>query len=90
MIDPFTAEQRVSGIRVKRAAHTAGMPARLRHTMVDAHDLPGLARFWTQAPGWKVLSERENEIVIGRPERARRPALHAGHRPQDGQEPRAS
>ena len=32
--------------------------------MVDAHDLPGLARFWTQAPGWKVLSERENEIVI--------------------------
>ena len=33
--------------------------------MVDAHDLPGLARFWTQAPGWKVLSGRENEIVTG-------------------------
>ena len=33
--------------------------------MVDAHDLPGLARFWTQALGWKVLSEREREIVIG-------------------------
>ena len=25
----------------------------------------GLARFWTPAPGWEVLSERENEIVIG-------------------------
>ena len=24
-----------------------------------------MARFWTQALGWKVLSERENEIVIG-------------------------
>ena len=39
------------------------MPVRLHHIVVDAHDLPGLARFWTQAPGWKVLSERENEIV---------------------------
>jgi predicted enzyme related to lactoylglutathione lyase len=50
---------------VRRAAHTAGMPVRLHHIVVDAHDLPGLARFWTQALGWKVLSERENEIVIG-------------------------
>ncbi len=33
--------------------------------MVDAHDLPGLAWFWTQALGWKVLSGRENEIVTG-------------------------
>src|ERR1022692_5254128 len=41
------------------------MPVRLRHIVVDAHDLPALARFWTQALGWKVLSERENEIVIG-------------------------
>ena len=40
------------------------MPVRLHH-IVDAHDLPGLARFWTQALGWKVLSERENETVIG-------------------------
>jgi predicted enzyme related to lactoylglutathione lyase len=32
---------------------------------VDTHDLPGLARFWTQALGWKILSEHENEIVIG-------------------------
>ena len=26
--------------------------------------------FWTQAPGWKILSERENEIVIGTGENA--------------------
>jgi hypothetical protein len=32
--------------------------------------LPGLARFWTQALGWKVFSERENEIVIGTDENA--------------------
>jgi catechol 2,3-dioxygenase-like lactoylglutathione lyase family enzyme len=47
------------------AAHTVGMPVRLHHIVVDARDLPGLARFWTQALGWKILSERENEIVIG-------------------------
>ena len=41
------------------------MPVRLHHIVVDAHDLPGLARFWTQALDRKVLSERENEIVIG-------------------------
>ncbi len=73
------------------AAHTAGMPVRLRRIVVDAHDLPGLAGFWTQALGWKVLSERENEIVIGTGENA--PAgmcFIAGHRPQDGQEPGAS
>ena len=46
-------------------AHTDGMPVRLHHIVVDAHDLPGLARFWTQALGWKILSEREREIVIG-------------------------
>ena len=40
------------------------MPVRLHHIVADAHDLPGLARFWTQALGWKVLSGRENEIVI--------------------------
>jgi Glyoxalase-like domain len=55
---------------VQRAAHTADMPVRLHHIVVDAHDLPGLARFWTQALGWKVLSERENEIVIGAGENA--------------------
>ena len=55
---------------VQRASHTAGMPARLHRIVVDAHDPPGLARFWTQALGWKVLSERANEIVIGTDENA--------------------
>jgi predicted enzyme related to lactoylglutathione lyase len=41
------------------------MPVTLHHIVIDAHDLPGLARFWSQALGWPVLSEREREIVIG-------------------------
>jgi hypothetical protein len=41
------------------------MPVALHHIVVDTHDLPGLARFWTEALGWSVLSERQNEIVIG-------------------------
>ena len=52
------------------AGHTGTMPVRLHHIVVDAHDLPALARFWTQALGWKVLSEREREIVIGPDENA--------------------
>ena len=44
---------------------TERMPIRLHHIVVDAHDLPGLARFWAQALGWEILSEREREIVIG-------------------------
>jgi len=46
-------------------ADTDGMPVRLHHIVVDAHDLPGLARFWAQALGWKVLSAGVREIVIG-------------------------
>ncbi len=42
-----------------------GMPVRLHHIVIDARDLPMLARFWTQALGWQILSEREHEIVIG-------------------------
>ena len=41
-----------------------------RGVPVPRCDLPGLARFWTQALGWKILSERENEIVIGTGENA--------------------
>jgi predicted enzyme related to lactoylglutathione lyase len=41
------------------------MPVSLHHVVVDTHDLPRLARFWSQALGWAILSERENEIVIG-------------------------
>jgi hypothetical protein len=46
------------------------MPVRLHHIVADAHDLPALPRFWTQALGWQVLSGRENEIVIGNDENA--------------------
>jgi predicted enzyme related to lactoylglutathione lyase len=46
------------------------MPLRLHHVVVDTHDLPLLARFWTEALGWRVLSEREQEIVIGPDENA--------------------
>jgi predicted enzyme related to lactoylglutathione lyase len=46
------------------------MPVRLHHVVIDTHDLPRLARFWTQALGWKILSEREREIVIGPDEEA--------------------
>jgi len=55
---------------IRRARDTDSMPVRLHHIVVDAHDLPGLARFWTQALGWTVLSEREREIVIGTDENA--------------------
>jgi hypothetical protein len=48
------------------------MPVRLHHIVVDAHDLPGLARFWTRALSWEILSERASEIVIGTGENGRR------------------
>jgi predicted enzyme related to lactoylglutathione lyase len=41
------------------------MALTLHHIVVDAHDLPGLARFWCQVLDWKILSEREREVVIG-------------------------
>jgi predicted enzyme related to lactoylglutathione lyase len=48
----------------------AGMAVLLHHIVIDAHDLPTLARFWTQVLGWRILSEREREIVIGAAETA--------------------
>ncbi|MCX5208582.1 VOC family protein [Kitasatospora sp. NBC_00240] len=41
------------------------MPLSLHHIVIDAHDLPALARFWAAALGWQILSEREREVVIG-------------------------
>jgi predicted enzyme related to lactoylglutathione lyase len=46
------------------------MPVHLHHIVIDTYDLPGLAGFWTQALGWKVLSERDREIVTGPDENA--------------------
>ena len=41
------------------------MTVSLHHIVIDAHDLPGLARFWSQVLGWRILSERDREVVIG-------------------------
>ena len=41
------------------------MAVTLHHVVVDTHDLPGLARFWAQVLSWRILSEREREVVIG-------------------------
>jgi predicted enzyme related to lactoylglutathione lyase len=41
------------------------MALALHHIVIDARDLPALARFWAQVLDWKILSEREREIVIG-------------------------
>jgi hypothetical protein len=38
-------------MRPDMPAHTDSMPVRLHHIVVDAHDLPGLSRFWTRALG---------------------------------------
>jgi predicted enzyme related to lactoylglutathione lyase len=46
------------------------MPLTLHHIVVDTRDLPALARFWAAALDWKILSEREREIVIGPDENA--------------------
>ena len=56
------------GVQCGVPARADSMPARLHHIVAGAHDLPGLARFWTQAPGWMILPERE--IVIGTEEDA--------------------
>ena len=41
------------------------MTVSLHHIVIDAHDLPRLARFWSQVLDWKILSQREREIVTG-------------------------
>jgi predicted enzyme related to lactoylglutathione lyase len=41
------------------------MTVSLHHIVIDAHDLPRLARFWSEVLGWKILSEHEREVVIG-------------------------
>ncbi|MGW4671218.1 VOC family protein [Streptomyces sp. NPDC004324] len=41
------------------------MPVSLHHLVIDAHDLPALARFWAAVLDWRILSEREREVVIG-------------------------
>ena len=42
----------------------------LHHIVIDAHDLSALARFWAQVMGWRILSDRDREVVIGAEESA--------------------
>jgi predicted enzyme related to lactoylglutathione lyase len=42
----------------------------LHHIVIDARDLPAQARFWAGVLNWKILSEREREVVIGADETA--------------------
>ena len=46
------------------------MTVSLHHIVVDARDLAGQARFWAGVLDWRVLSEREREVVIGPDESA--------------------
>ncbi|WP_221322858.1 VOC family protein [Actinoplanes sp. L3-i22] len=46
------------------------MTVSLHHIVIDSHDLPAQARFWAALLGWRILSEREREIVIGADENA--------------------
>nr|WSW69902.1 VOC family protein [Streptomyces sp. NBC_00995] len=41
------------------------MAVSLYSIVVDARDLPALARFWCGVLDWKVLFEADDEIVIG-------------------------
>ncbi|MFJ9379070.1 VOC family protein [Streptomyces sp. NPDC101455] len=41
------------------------MAVSLHHVVVDAYDLPGLARFWCGVLDWRALSEKPREVVIG-------------------------
>jgi predicted enzyme related to lactoylglutathione lyase len=42
----------------------------LHHIVIDSYDLPAQARFWAQVLNWRILSEREREVVIGADETA--------------------
>ena len=46
------------------------MTVSLHHIVVDTRDLAGQARFWAGVLDWRVLSEREREVVIGPDESA--------------------
>lgn len=50
---------------VRATGTLADMPVSLHHLVIDAHDLPALARFWASVLDWRILSEREREVVIG-------------------------
>lgn len=53
-----------------RLGRLSGVTVSLHHIVIDAHDLPAQARFWAQVLNWRILSEREREVVIGTDETA--------------------
>jgi predicted enzyme related to lactoylglutathione lyase len=46
------------------------MPVALHHIVIDSHDLPAQAEFWSQALRWRILSVKQREIVVGPDENA--------------------
>jgi catechol-2,3-dioxygenase len=41
------------------------MAVSLHRIVIDVRDLARLARFWARMLEWRILAEREREIVIG-------------------------
>ena len=41
------------------------MSLAVHHIVIDARDLPVLAKFWSEVLGWPILSSREREVIIG-------------------------
>ena len=50
------------------------MPSDWYTTVIDAHDVGGLARFWQQVLDYQVLYQADDEVVIGKDEHTE-PAL---------------
>jgi hypothetical protein len=49
----------------RRLGTLTGVTVSLHHIVIDAYDLPAQARFWARVLNWRILSEREHEVVIG-------------------------
>ena len=41
------------------------MPVAIHHIVIDAHDLPALASFWSAVLDWPILSARPREVIVG-------------------------
>jgi hypothetical protein len=67
---PSAAEQRVSGIRSSVPRILPTCPSDSTTSSLTLTICPAWPGFWARAPGWKVLSGRESEIVIGTGENA--------------------
>jgi hypothetical protein len=47
---------------------TAPLGIRIQSVVIDAHDPVALARFWSQALGWRITEEDAHESVLEPPE----------------------